>query len=329
VSGQVDADEVVRSLQPSGCVAGRRAAEAFARHEPKTMDEHEALAHRFEEHRGHLRAVAYRMLGSLSDAEDAVQEAWLRLARIDATTVENLAGWLTTVVSRVCLDMLRARASRQEGLDLHLRDANEGSDRRTDPEQEALLIESVGRALLVVLNTLSPAERIAFVLHDMFAAPFDEIAAITERSPAAAKKLASRARSKVRGTPAAGGEDLARHRQVVEAFLAASRAGDVAAVIAVLSPDVVRRADRAALPSGRPTEVRGARTVADEIVVFGRNARFAAAVLIDGTVGIVVAPGGRVSMAITVTIEDDRISEYELIAEPGRLRQLDLAVLDR
>ena len=288
-----------------------------------------ALAERFEAQRGHLQAVAYRMLGSLSEAEDAVQETWLRLERIDADEVANLAGWLTTVVSRVCLDMLRSRTARREELvgQQLPPDAGSGGGAQSDPEQEAVLADSVGRALLVVLDALGPAERIAFVLHDMFAVPFDEIAPIVDRTPATAKKLASRARQRIRGIPAVSGAQLARNRDVVEAFLAASRAGDLNAVVAVLAPDVVRRADAAALPAGRALEVRGTQNVAKEIVVFGRNARFAEPALVDGAVGIVVAPQGRLLLVLAITVDGDRISEYELIADPARLAGLELAVL--
>ncbi|MGH3786670.1 MAG: sigma-70 family RNA polymerase sigma factor [Pseudonocardiaceae bacterium] len=293
------------------------------------MDEHEGLAKRFETHRSHLRAVAYRMLGSPSEADDAVQEAWLRLSRVDVSGVENLAGWLRTVVSRVCLDMLRSRKSRREEpvgqqvLD-QITDAGHGSD----PEHEVLLVDSVGRALLVVLDTLAPAERIAFVLHDMFAVPFDQIAPILGRSPIATKKLASRARHRVHGTPAVAGAELARHRHIVDAFLAAARGGDINALLAVLAPDVVRRADRAALPSGVATEVRGAQAVAEETVVFGRRSQFAQPALVNGAVGVVVAPRGRLLLALTVTIEGDKIAEFDVIADAARLQQLDLAVLD-
>ncbi len=290
------------------------------------MNEQDRLAERFEAHREHLRGVGYRMLGSPNEADDAVQEAWLRLARTDVSAVANLAGWLTTVVSRICLDMLRSRAARREDLVDEVVTAHEA----TGPEEEALLVESVGRALLVVLDTLGPAERVAFVLHDMFAVPFDEIAPIVERTTVATKKLASRARRRVRGTPTVGtvgAAELARHRRLVETFLAASRAGDLEAVIAVLAPDVVRRADRFAVPADRPAEVRGARPVAGEIVAFGRNAGVAALALIGGSVGIVVAPHGRLRMAITFTITDGVISAYELIADPQRLRQLELAIV--
>ena len=293
------------------------------------MNPHDELADRFEAHRGQLHQVAYRMLGSPSEADDAVQEAWLRLERTDVSDVQSLGAWLRTVVSRVCLDQLRARASRRE--EPAGQDAADLRDPRpaTDPEQAVVLADSVGRALLVVLDTLVPAERIAFVLHDMFAVPFDEIAPVVERSPATAKKLASRARQKVRGAPARDAAELTRHRRVVETFLAAARDGDVDAVIAVLAPDAVRRADRAALPAGRPTQVRGARNVAAEIVVFGRNARFAELALIDGAVGILVAPDGRLQLALAITVEGERIAAYELIADPPRLARLDLAVLGR
>ncbi|MFJ6185021.1 sigma-70 family RNA polymerase sigma factor [Streptomyces sp. NPDC092295] len=297
------------------------------------------LAERFETHRARLRAVAYRMLGSAGEADDAVQETWLRLSRADADGVGNLAGWLTTVVSRVCLDMLRSRTARREDpVGERLPDRIEaardsgaesaGGGGGSDPEEEALLVDSVGRALLVVLDTLGPAERIAFVLHDLFAVPFDRIAPIVERSPVTTKKLASRARHKVQGTPAVPAADLGRYRHVVEAFLAASRGGDLNALLAVLAPDVVRRADPAALPPGMATEARGARVVAEETMVLGRRARFAEAALVNGTVGVVVAPRGRLLLALTFTIEGERITGYEVIAAPARLRRLELAVLD-
>ncbi|BDM71595.1 DNA-directed RNA polymerase sigma-70 factor [Streptomyces nigrescens] len=288
------------------------------------------LAERFEAQRGRLRAVAYRMLGSPGEADDAVQETWLRLGRAGADGVENLGAWLTTVVSRVCLDMLRARAARREDLvgqpqpSDQAREADDGSD----PEHEALLVDSVGRALLVVLETLGPAERVAFVLHDLFAVPFDRIAPIVERSPVTTKKLASRARHKVRGTPAVPAAELTRQRRVVEAFLTASREGDLSGLLAVLAPDVVRRADPAVLPPGAASLVRGARAVAGETVALARNARFAAPALIDGTMGIVVAPHGRLLLALTVRVEDERVAAYEVIADPARLRRLTLAAPD-
>ncbi|WP_405657467.1 sigma-70 family RNA polymerase sigma factor [Streptomyces sp. RK9] len=311
------------------------------------MDEPAALADRFEAQRGRLRGVAYRMLGSLHEADDAVQETWLRLSRTAAHApgrpdpaaggpgpVENLPAWLTTVVSRVCLDMLRTRGSRREDfVGGRVPDHIAAADAHT-PEEEALLIESVGRALLVVLATLGPAERVAFVLHDSFAVPFDRIAAIVERSPAAAKKLASRARGKVRGTPAVPQADPAvpepdpaGHRRAVEAFLAAARGGDLGALLSVLAPDVVRRADPAALPPGTAAEIHGADAVARETVLLTRNARHAAVLLLDGIPGIVVAPRGRLLLALTVTVRAGRITSYEVVSAPSRLRGLTLAVL--
>ncbi len=287
----------------------------------------DGLATRFEEHRAPLQRLAYRMLGSRSEAEDAVQEGWLRLAKADAEEVRNLAAWLRTVVSRVCLDMLRTRAARREELGAE-QVADKIPDRGADPEQEAVAAEAVGRALLVVLDTLGPAERVAFVLHDMFAMPFEEIAAIVGRTPGTAKKLASRARHKVRGVPAFDAAELARRREVVEAFLAASRAGEVAALVAVLDPDVVRHADPVAVRAGRAAELRGARAVAGEIAAFGRAARFAEPALVDGDVGVVVAPRGRLELLLTFVIEGGRILGYELVADPARLRQRHLAVLD-
>jgi RNA polymerase sigma factor (sigma-70 family) len=289
----------------------------------------DALAARFEAQRDQLRTVAYRMLGSLNEADDAVQEAWLRLGRVDTGQVDNLSGWLRTVVTRICLDMLRSRRSRREDLA-----GQQVLDRILDPvqgshpEDEALLADSVSRALLVVLDTLQPAERIAFVLHDMFAVPFDEIAAIVERTPVATKKLASRARRKVQGTPVVPAAELARHRQVVSAFLAAARAGDLTAILAVLASGVVRRADPAALPPGAAAELHGAQAVAEGTVALTRRSHFAELALVNGTVGLVVAPRGQLLVALTFTIEDDKIAEYEVIADPARLQRLDLAVLD-
>ncbi|MFF1785416.1 sigma-70 family RNA polymerase sigma factor [Kitasatospora sp. NPDC058243] len=297
------------------------------------MDRDEVLAARFEAERGRLRAVAQRMLGSTGEAEEAVQEAWLRLDRAGPDEVDNLPGWLTTVVSRICLDVLRARAVRREeptgdalpdGLPDPAADAGaEGAD----PEREALLVDSVGRALLVVLDRLGPAERVAFVLHDGFAVPFEQIAPIVGRSPVAAKKLASRARQRVRGAAALPPERLAGHRRVVEAFLSAARGGDLAALLAVLAPDVVRRADPAALPAGRSLVARGAETVARETTVFGRRARFGAVALVDGVPGIVIAPGGRLRLVLRVAVEDGRVAGYEVVADPARLAALELAVL--
>ncbi|MFD0202005.1 MULTISPECIES: sigma-70 family RNA polymerase sigma factor [Saccharothrix] len=282
---------------------------------------HDELAHRFEAHRGQLRAIAHRMLGSLPEAEDAVQETWLRLCRVDADDIDNLAAWLRTVVSRVCLDVLRNRRTRREDTLDHLPDLPADDD----PETEALLAESVGLALLVVLDSLTPAERVAFVLHDTFAVPFERIAQILDRSVATTKKLASRARHKVRGTPLTDTEPT-RHRHVVDAFLAAARAGDFDALLTVLHPDVVRRADPAALPPGAAVEVRGAHAVAAETVLLTANARHAEPALVDGRLGIVVAPRGRLRLALTVTVVDGRIAAYEVIADPARLRRLTVTV---
>jgi RNA polymerase sigma factor (sigma-70 family) len=292
------------------------------------MDDHDRLAERFETQRGRLRAVAYRMLGSLGEADDAVQEAWLRLSRADTSGVENLPGWLTRVVGRVCLDMLRTRTSRREQpLGLQVADpATDGQD-GGDPEREALLAEEVGLALLVVLDRLTPAERVAFVLHDTFAVPFDEIAPIVERSPTAAKKLASRARHRVRGATTIPDADLARKREVVDAYIAAARGGDIKALLEVLDPDVVRRADRVALPAGVATELRGARAVAEETRTNMQRARFAQPALVDGTIGVVVAPRGRLFLTLSLRFKDDRIAEIDVIADPARLQRLDLAVL--
>jgi RNA polymerase sigma-70 factor (ECF subfamily) len=292
------------------------------------VDERDRLADRFQAQRDRLHTVAYRMLGSRSEADDAVQEAWLRLDGADAGGVDNLAAWLRTVVTRVCLDMLRSRASRRENLAGQLPDQIADLSQGGSPEDEALLADSVSRALLVVLDTLAPAERIAFVLHDMFAVPFEQIAPIVERTPVTTKKLASRARRKVQGTPAIPAAEIARHRQVVSAFLTAARTGDLAAILAVLAPDVVRRADPAALPPGAAAEVRGARAVAQSTMTFGPRSRFAELALVDGAVGAIVAPHGRLTLVLSFTIEGDRIAGYDVIADPGRLARLELSVLD-
>jgi RNA polymerase sigma factor (sigma-70 family) len=286
------------------------------------MDERDWLARRFEDHRGRLRAVAYRMLGSASEADDAVQEAWLRLSRSDADAVENLGGWLTTVVARVCLNMLQARRSRREepvGGDLPDPVAHRGDDH--DPEQQALAAEGVGLALLVVLDTLTPAERLAFVLHDLFAVPFEEIAPIVDRSPAAARQLASRARRRVQGAPPPDA-DLARQRAVVDAFLAASRQGDFEALLALLDPDVVLRADPAAVRTGAAAEVRGAAAVAG---TFSGRAQTARPALVDGAPGAVWAPGGRPRVAFGFTVADGRILAIDLLADPERLARVEPA----
>jgi RNA polymerase sigma factor (sigma-70 family) len=287
------------------------------------VDETRWLAERFEEHRAHLRAVAYRMLGSSSEADDAVQEAWLRVSRAGAGGVENLGGWLTTVVARVSLDLLRARgARREESLGHHLPGPVAAPPERSDPEYEALLADAVGPALLVVLDTLTPAERLAFVLHDLFAVPFDEIATILDRSPAAARQLASRARRRVQGADPAPGADLARQRRVVEAFLAAARDGDFDALVALLDPEVVLRADPAAVQVGADAEVRGAREVAG---TFAGRARVARPALVDGVPGAVWAPGGRPRVAFAFTLAGGRIAAIDLLADPERLRRVELA----
>lgn len=300
------------------------------------MDEHKHdwLAERFEAERPHLRAVAYRMLGSLSEADDAVQESWLRLSRSDTSAVENLGGWLTTVVARVCLDLLRSRTARREvpleplGAEAApvpepIRSREDGSD----PEREALLADAVGLALLVVLDTLTPAERLAFVLHDLFDVPFDTIAPIVDRSPAATRQLASRARRRVRGqrqeqeaVPVAGA-DLPRQRAIVAAFLAAARAGDFNALLALLDPGVVFRADRAAVVSGASSEVRGAAAVAQQ---FAGRARVARPALVDGAVGAVWVSRGQPRVVFSFTMTGDKIVAINLIADPARLGQLDI-----
>lgn len=299
------------------------------------MAEHDWVASQFEESRGHLRAVAYRMLGSLSEADDAVQEAWLRLSRSDAGAIENLGGWLTTVVARVCLDMLRSRTSRCEE-SIRVAEsvapsavAHRGVPRAAemDPEQETLLAESVGLALLVVLDTLAPAERLAFVLHDMFDVPFDEIAGILGRSPDAARQLASRARRQVRGAETAADADRKGHRRIAETFITALRSGDFNALIAILDPDLVVRADAGS--AGAPREVHGAEKWAKGAIAYVQAAGFAqpALMLVDGRVGLVLAPRGKLSRALTFTIKDGKISQIEVIAEPSRLEQLNLAIL--
>jgi RNA polymerase sigma factor (sigma-70 family) len=289
------------------------------------VDHHDWLAERFEAHRAHLRAVAYRMLGSAGEADDAVQEAWLRLDRADPAGIHNLGGWLTTVVARVCLDLLRARtARREEPLGDHLPDPIVDARDGVDPEREALLADSIGPALLVVLDTLAPAERLAFVLHDTFAVPFDEIAPILGRSPAAAKMLASRARRRVQGAATVPAADVARQRVVVEAFLAAARGGDFDGLLAVLDPEVVVRADPAAVRAGASREVRGAAAVAD---TFAGRARLARPALVDGAAGAVWAPGGRPRVVFGFTIRGGRIVAIDILADPGRLRRLDLTVL--
>ncbi|MEU9083444.1 sigma-70 family RNA polymerase sigma factor [Streptomyces sp. NPDC048357] len=296
------------------------------------MSEKDVLARSFEEHRPHLRAVAYRMLGSLSEAEDAVQEAWLKLSRSDAGAVENLGGWLTTVVGRVCLDMLRSRTTRRED-PLHDQDGQvrvpdpvvSRAD-GLDPEQEVLLADSVGIALMVVLETLAPAERLAFVLHDLFAVPFDDIAPVLGRTAATTRQLASRARRRVQGAAPAPDPDRARLRTVVDAFLAASRGGDFEALVAVLDPDVVARSDGGAL---RPSLIRhGAAEVASQAITFARFAAAAHPVLVNGLPGMLAMADGRAISVMAFTIQNGRITALDILTDPARLARIDLSVLE-
>lgn len=297
---------------------------------------HEALATQFEGHRARLRGVAYRLLGSPDEADDAVQEAWLRLSRSDEAGIENLAGWLTTVVSRVCLDMLRSRRSRrEEPLDLTEPRAETGrpepgnpeprNPEPGNPEDAAMLADSVGVALLVVLDAMAPAERLAFVLHDVFAVPFEEIASTLGRSPAATRQLASRGRRRVQGPRTSPDADQVLQRQVVEAFLAASRDGDFAGLVALLDPDAVVLADPVAVEFGATSRVRGAAAVAE---TFSGRARTATLALIDGLAGAVWAPGGKPRVVFGFTVEAGRIVEIELLADPDLLSRLDLLYLD-
>jgi RNA polymerase sigma-70 factor, ECF subfamily len=288
------------------------------------MTEREWLAQEFEQHRPHLRRVAYRMLGTLEESDDAVQEAWLRLSRADGSSIENLGGWLTTVVARVCLDVLRARRARPvESTDAWLPDPIVTVDGAGDPEQEALLADSVGIALLVVLETLTPAERLAFVLHDMFGVPFDEIAAIVERSPDATRQLASRGRRRVRGARPNSDASPAEQRKVAEAFLAAAREGDFEGLLAVLDPDVVVRTDYA-LPRGAPGVIRGAEAVARNALRFAQLAAFAQPALVNGSPGYVVAPQGRLFAVASFTVVGGRIAEMDFVNDPEKLARIEL-----
>jgi RNA polymerase sigma factor (sigma-70 family) len=301
------------------------------------VDEQNFLTERFEEHRARLRGVAYRLLGSLQEAEDAVQEAWLRLNRSDTTGVENLGGWLTTVVSRVCLDILRARKSRrEEPIARQVTDSSIVRGAGADPEGEAVLADSVGVALLVVLDTLAPAERLAFVLHDLFGTPFEEIGSIMGRSGAAAKQLASRARKRVRGSPAPSDAGRARQRKVVEAFLRAVHDGDLEGLLAVLDPDAVLRIDAAtrahdpaAVAPGTDRELKGASTWARQLIAMSRGLRlrFVQLAVINGSVGLLVAPGGKLSRVLAFTFSSDKITRLEAIGDAARLSELDIAVL--
>jgi RNA polymerase sigma-70 factor (ECF subfamily) len=293
------------------------------------MDQGEGLlAERFQAHHARLRAVAYQMLGSLSEADDAVQEAWLRVSRAGTDGVDNLGGWLTTVVARVCLDMLRSRAARrEEPLGVHLPDPVISQPDVLDPEQEALLADAVGLALLVVLDTLAPAERLAFVLHDTFAVPFEEIAAILGRSPAATRQLASRARRRVRAAPARPDADMAGQQRAVDAFLAAARNGDLEALVAILDPDVVVRADWGKVPVRVPTVLRGARAVAEQALAFARRAPYGRPALVNGAAGVVVAAGAHLIAVMGFTVTDGKITEIDILADPERLRHVDLTAL--
>jgi len=298
------------------------------------------MTERFEENRPRLRGVAYRMLGSLSEAEDAVQEAWLRLRGADTASIENLGGWLTTVVSRVCLDMLRGRQlRREESLGRDVIEPTVLRGEGADPEGEALLADSVGLALLVVLDTLTPAERLVFVLHDLFALPFDEIGAIVGRSPAAAKQMASRARRRVRGSTAPRDPARARQREVMQAFLRAARGGDLEGLLAVLDPaatiridaasrvDGVVRVDAPAAEAGMARELRGASTWAPQFIALSRGLRFVEPALINGSVGLLFAPRGKLSRALIFSFDDTKITHVEVVGDPARFRKLDITLL--
>ena len=291
------------------------------------MDEENFLAEQFRANRGRLKSVAYRMLGSTSEAEDAVQETWMRLSRAESSDVRNLGGWLTTVVSRVCLDMLRARKSRRE--DPLGPEVTEPSVSQTDPggfEHEAMLADSVGLAMLVVLQQLTPAERIAFVLHDMFDLPFDQIAPIVDRTPEAARQLASRARRRVQGKPSPDESELASNRSIVSAFLTASRTGDMRGLLAVLDPGVVIRADAAALKLGAISpDISGADAVAQALAGRARNARVG---LIDGAIGVIIAPEGKLRLVLQVSIRDGRIAEIASVADRDTLAGMEMTVLE-
>jgi len=291
------------------------------------MEDDEWLAERFQAERTHLRAVAYRMLGSISEADDAVQQTWLRLSRTDSDSIENLGGWLTTVVARVCLNLLRSRTSRrEEPLEVHVPDPVVSGVQAMDPEQETLLADSVGLALLVVLDTLGPAERLAFVLHDMFAVPFEDIAAMLDRSPDAARQLASRARRRVQRDAAVPDTDLGRQREVVDAFFAAARHGDFDALVAVLDPDVVLRSDGGTGRRAATALVRGAAAVAGQALMFSGLSPFVRPALVNGVAGVVVAPRGRPTTVMGFIVRDGRIVEIDAISDPARLRRLDVVV---
>jgi RNA polymerase sigma factor (sigma-70 family) len=291
------------------------------------MDDEVRLAELFEEHRPRLRAVAYRMLGSVAEADDAVQDAWLRLARVDAREIDNLGGWLTTVVARICLNLLRSRRTHpNEPLEVHVPDPVVDRPDAMEPEHEALLADAIGLALMTVLQTLPPAERLALVLHDSFAVPFEEIATILERTPAATRQLASRARRKVQGSPTTPEPDLARQREIVDAYFAASRRGDFAALVALLDPDVIQRSDTGQVDTS--LILRGPAAVADNALAHSSGARWTRAVLVNGAAGVVVAPHGQPIAVLAFTIVGDRIVAIEALADPDRIRNLDLPHLD-
>jgi RNA polymerase sigma factor (sigma-70 family) len=293
------------------------------------MDDQQWLAERFEQHRGRLRAVAYRMLGSLTEADDAIQEAWLRLTRTDTSGVGNLGAWLTTIVARVSLNMLRSRQGRlEEPLGPHVPEPIIDPAEGTSPEHEALLADAVGLALLVVLQALSPSERLAYVLHDMFDMPFDEIAPIVDRSPQAARQLASRARRRVRSATPPHDSDLTAQRVVVDAFLAAARDGDFDSLIAVLHPDVAYRADRGPGPAGGLVELRGAAAVARQALAFSQPGLLTVPALINGTPGIISSRDGQPFSVIGFTVTAGKITEIDILLDPDRLQQLDLSALD-
>jgi RNA polymerase sigma factor (sigma-70 family) len=292
------------------------------------MNDPDWLAGQFEENRGHLRGVAYRMLGSLSEADDAVQECWLRLSRSDADSVENLRGWLTTVVGRICLDMLRSRKSRrEEALETTAPEPAVKPARAADPEAEAMLADSVGYATLVVLDRLNPAERIAFVLHDVFDISFEEIARITGRTPEAARQLASRARRRVRGVTTLPDHDSAQQRDLAEKFLAALRLGDAAKLMEVLDPAFSVQADAVVAPRGVPTDIHDAESWAKQAVQSARGARLARLAMVEGSVGLIVAPRGRLFRVLRITYANGRIATLEVIGDPERLRAVEIAEL--
>ena len=291
------------------------------------MQEQDWLAERFEENRGNLRGVAYRMLGSLNEADDAVQEAWLRLSRANASEIENLGGWLTTVVSRVCLDILRSRKSRrEESMETQVAEPVAAPTPAVDPEREAVMADAVGVALLVVLDRLNPAERLAFVLHDLFGVSFEEIGHILGKSTMAARQLASRARRRVQGAPAHPEVEVSGKRKLISRFLSALRAGDVQALVAVLDPEFVIHIDKFSTPDGEPRVIHGPEAWAQQAVVFSKGAKFVQPVLVDGDPGILFAPHGHLTRVLRLTFAGDRIGAIEIIGDPERLKEMDLAV---